>query len=123
MAFIYSVQITPSTQEDVNLAFRKAGLPAELFVGDGGGIFVSPVLSWSAWQHFPQSEDGAGQTDPGWDDAVVSGLKLMSDNGWLASAPGATQWREFELPMRCSKMEAFQRAKDLPLLISLATGR
>lgn len=47
----------------------------------------------------------------------------MSENGWLASEVNAAEWREFELPMRCSKMEAFQRAKDLPLLTTLAANR
>ena len=123
MTFIYTVQITPNTQEDVNLAFRDAEIPAELIVGEGGSIFVAPVLSWSAWDHFPQSETEAGQIDPGWNAAVASGLELMSDNGWLEAKPDALAWREFRSSMRCSKMEAFQRTKDLPLLTTLSARR
>lgn len=123
MTFIYAVQITPDTQEDVNQAFREANIPAELLVGEGGNIFVAPVLSWSAWQHFPQSETETGQIDSNWNDAVASGLKHMSDNGWLSSAPGTPSWLEFKVSMRCPKMEVFQRAKDLPFLTSMKSDR
>lgn len=122
MAYIYCSKITSKTQEDVNFAFRDNNIPAELFVGDGGAIYIAPVLSWTRWAAFPQSDIGDQPTADGWDLAIQDGLAFMDQNGWLDGDASAPIWHQFEVSMRCSKMEAYQRTQDLPKLTKLMAG-
>lgn len=123
MTHIYCSKITPKTQEDVNLAFRDNNIPAELFVGDDGAIYVAPVLSWTRWAAFPQSDISDQPIAEGWDNAIQDGLAFMSQNGWLDGERSAAHWQQFDVSMRCPKMEAYQRALDVPRLTELMSGK
>ncbi|WP_170764622.1 hypothetical protein [Ruegeria lacuscaerulensis] len=119
MAYIYCSKIVPDTQEDVNLAFRENGIPAELFVGDGGIHYVAPVLSWAKWSVFPQSDKADQPIADGWDNAIQGGTAFMAKNRWLKEDVVPARWQRFDATMRCSKMEACQREQDIPKLSAL----
>ncbi len=113
MSYLYCLEVSIETQDDVNALFREHMLKGEITQTPEGTIFLCPQLSHTMWDSFPQSKELSLRVDEHWDEAISDSIAFLEKRYTVSYSLDTLGWKKIDIVYRCSKMEHFVREYDI----------
>ncbi len=97
MSYLYCLDITIKTQDDVNAMFRDAQLKGEITMTPDGKVFLCPQLSHTMWSLYPQSKKLPTTVDSQWNSVISDCIALLEKHYKISYAIDELGWKKIDV--------------------------